>query len=126
MRLPPAVLVPRYLRLQALLVASWWLALWLAPSTRPWFVVGDWPAATLLAFALPDAVVLVLGSWLAAHGLANSRPWARRLLWAVAGAAFYATLWCLGANLVTGAGWPSTALMVPCAVAMAWTVAVVR
>jgi len=126
MRLPPATLVPNALRLQALLVAGWWLLLWLAPAARAPFVVADWPTATLLAFALPDVVVLVFGSWVAAHGLAGGRPWARPLLWGVAGAALYATLWCLGANLVTGAGWLSTALMVPCAVAMAWAVAVVR
>lgn len=126
MPLPPATLVPTYLRLQALLVAGWWLVLWLAPATRPPFVVAGWPTATLLAFALPDVVVLVFGSWLAAHGLANSRSWARPLLCGIAGAALYATSWCLGTNLVTGAGWLSTALMVPCAGAMAWAVAVVR
>lgn len=126
MRLPPAKLVPSYLWLQAMLVAGWWLVLWLAPTARTPFVVGAWPEATLLAFAVPDLAVLVLGSGTAAHGLAHDRPWARPLLWLVAGAACYATLWCLGANLATGSGWLSTAMMAPCAAAMVWAVAVVR
>lgn len=126
MRLPAASLVPHYLRLQAATIAAWWLVLWWLPAARAPFVVADWPTTTLLAFALPDAVVMVLGSAVAAHGLATKRAWAVPCLWLVAGATFYATLWCLGANLATGTGGLSTSLMLVCSAAMGWTLRVQR
>lgn len=101
-----------YLWLQAAAVAVWWLTLWLWPSARPPFTIGDWPESTLLTFALPDLVGLVAGSAFAAGGLARGCTWARPLLWAVAGGIAYATLWCGGALLATGSGWLSLALMV--------------
>jgi hypothetical protein len=122
----PAALAPAYLVLQALAIAAWWLVLWLVPTARPPFVVGDWPEGTLLAFALPDVLVLVAGSLAAAHGLRAQRPWARPVLWLVAGAVLYATLWCINAVAITGAGWLSAALMLACAAAMAVVLAVVR
>lgn len=122
----PASLVPHYLVAQATVVGAWWLVLWLVPPVRAPFVVGDWPEATLLAFCLPDVVVLVLGSLGAAHALRAHRPWGPPLLWIVAGAVCYATLWCVGATLCTGAGWLSTSLMLACSAAMAWAVAVRR
>lgn len=126
MRRPPPGLVPSYLWLQAATVACWWLALWCAPTVRPWFVIGDWPPATLFAFALPDVLVLVVGSAAAAHGLVRQRSWARPLLLAVAGAVAYATLWCVGANLATGTGWLSTGLMLASSAGTAWALAASR
>jgi hypothetical protein len=123
---PRRSLVPAYLLAQAGLIAAWWLVLWLSPTARAPFVVDGWPESTLLAFWLPDVVVLVVGSAAAALGLRAGRAWARPLVWLVAGAVLYATLWCLGANAVTGAGWLSTALMLACCAAMAVVVAVVR
>lgn len=120
MHRPPASLVPLYLWLQALVIAAWWLWLWAVPEARSPFVAGDWPVTTLLAFALPDAVVLVVGSAAAALGLRAQRAWARPLLFAVAGAVAYATLWCIGANVVTGGGWLSTAMMLACSAGTAW------
>jgi hypothetical protein len=124
--MPPLSLVPAYLLVQALAVGLWWLVLALVPEARAPFVVAGWPESTLLAFWLPDVVVLVAGSLAAAQALRRGRAWARPLLWLVAGAVVYATLWCLGANVVTGAGWLATALMLACCSAMAWAVAVVR
>jgi hypothetical protein len=119
-------LVSVYLLAQAAAVAAWWLVLWTVPAARAPFVVAGWPEGTLLAFALPDVAVLVAGSAAAALGLRGRRPWARPVVWLVAGAVLYATLWCVGANVVTGAGWLSTAMMVACSAAMAVVVAVVR
>lgn len=119
---PHTTLAGIYLALQAALVAAWWLMLWLAPNTRTLFLpTPDWPTATLLAFALPDLTVLVLGSAAAAVGLQRHTPWARPLLWFVAGAVAYATLWCLGANLATGGGWLATALMLGSSLGTGWT-----
>lgn len=124
MHWPSASLLPLYLLLQALAIGAWWLCLWLVPAARPPFIVGDWPEATLLAFALPDVVVLVLGSLLAAHAVRVHHAAARPLLWLLAGAVAYATLWCAGANLVTGAGWLSTGLMLAASAGMAWALLV--
>lgn len=115
-----------YLWLQAALVAAWWLTLWSWPAARAPFTIGDWPPGTLLAFALPDLVAIVGGSALAAHGLPRRRPWAPPMLWLVAGAVGYATLWCGGAVLVTGSGWLSLLLMLASALGTTFAVVVAR
>jgi hypothetical protein len=116
-----------YLWAQAAIVGSWWLVLWLWPAARAPFVVGDWPEPTLLAFWLADMLVLVLGSAVAASGFRRQQPWTRPLLWGVAGAVVYATLFCVGSNLVTGRGLLGTALMLPCCagtlLCLRWTAA---
>ncbi|MFY9343112.1 MAG: hypothetical protein WAT39_11515 [Planctomycetota bacterium] len=122
MRWPPASLVPLYLLAQAVLIAGWWLWLWWSPAARAPFIAGDCPEATLLAFALPDVVVLVLGSGIAAVLLRREHPAGRPLLWGLAGATVYATLWCLGTNVVSGAGWLSTGMMLAMSAGMGWAV----
>lgn len=116
-------LVVGYLAAQAFLVGAWWVVLCTVPATRPPFVIADWPLATLSAFALPDVAVIVGGSAIAAYGVHTARPWARTLLAAVTGAVVYATLWCLGAVLATGAGWLGVALMLPAGVGSGWALA---
>jgi hypothetical protein len=123
MHWPPASLVPLYLCAQAAAIGGWWLWLWLVPAARAPFVVGDWPESTLLAFAVPDAV-LVLASLAAAAALRSDHVAARPLMWLLTGAVTYATLWCLGTNWMTGAGWLSTALMLAASAGMTWAVAV--
>jgi hypothetical protein len=119
---PHTTLAVIYLALQAALVAAWWLMLWLVPSTRTLFLAApDWPPATLLAFALPDLAILVIGSAAAAMGLRRQAAWTRPLLWLVAGAVGYATLWCLGANLVANGGWLASVLMLASSLGTGWT-----
>ncbi len=112
-----------YLYTQAVLVAGWWMMLWLAPATRTPFVMHEsWPETTLLSFALPDLALLVGGSAAAAFGLQCQRPWAKPVFWIVAGSVTYATLWCLGATAMTGSGALSTTLMLTmsCGMACCW------
>lgn len=94
--------------LQAGLVAGWWLVLWGMPAARAWFGFGEWPEGVLMAFALPDAVLLVAGSALTAS--TNGR---RRLVlaWLVTGGTWYAMLWCLAAASTAGGGWIGTGAM---------------
>lgn len=121
------VLVTVWLVLQALTVLAWWIALWWSPAARAPFVVGDWPEATLWAFAVPDLCWIVGGSAAAAHGFWHGNAWARTVLLLVAGGVFYATLWCLGANLATGGkGLLGTALMLASAAGTAACVQVTR
>jgi len=124
MRWPPASLVPLYLVVQAIAIAAWWCVLWFVPATRVPFVPPGCPESALFAWMLPDLVVLVGGSLLAAAAVTRQRPGARALLWLLLGAVGYATLWCLGTNLATGAGFWSTAMMAPACACMVWAVAV--
>jgi hypothetical protein len=126
MRTPTAALVPAYLVVQATIILVWWIVLGLAPATRDYFAIGDWPVATVLPFWIPDTALLIVGSLLAAHGLQAQRAWARPMLWLVAGGAFYATLLCVSASLASGCGWLATAMMLACAFAMSWALASTR
>lgn len=105
-----------YFALQAILIAVWWIVLWLVPAARAPFVVADWPAATMLAFWPADLLLLVLGSAFAAWTAHRHRAAAPRVASFVAGAAVYATLYCVGATLLTGAGLLPTAMMLMCGV----------
>lgn len=113
-------LVTAYLWLQAALVASFWLWLWVIPAAQPAFLVEGWPTDTLLAFALPDAVIVVLGSAIAAHTLRSRPATARPVLWLLLGAVGYATLWCLAVTLATGAAWLALLPMLACTGGMCW------
>jgi hypothetical protein len=94
--------------LQAVAVTGWWVVLWTVPATRSWFGFGAWPEGVLMAFALPDAVLLVAGSAMTACAEGRRRM---VLAWLVAGGCCYALLWCLAASLATGGGWLGGAAM---------------
>ncbi|MFM1870893.1 MAG: hypothetical protein RL398_315 [Planctomycetota bacterium] len=104
----------RYWCLQALAVASWWLWLWLQPAARVWFGFGPWPDEVLMAFAVPDLLLLVGGSLVAAAARGAVQTAAA---WLLVGAAGYATLWCLSAAALNGHGWLGGGLMAACTVA---------
>lgn len=91
-----------YFAVQAAAVAAWWAWLVLLPSSRPIFFAREVGNVTLLAFAVADGLVLVLGS-LAVAGLAHrSSPHARAVAFAVLGALLYGTVWCVAAFFATG------------------------
>ena len=73
------------------------------------------PIVRLLAFALPDALLLAGGSLVTAVVCARAHRWALPLAWLVAGATDYATFHVLGWALLTGGAWASFLLMAPCA-----------
>lgn len=109
-----------YFLLQAVAVLLWWGGLAIHPPWRAPFVPHGAPEATLLAFAPPDLLLLVLGSAAAAVGRWRRRRWAAPLAAGVAGAALYATaytvtLWLAGITPPLGA-----VLMLPSAVLSAW------
>jgi len=96
---------------------------WRVPAARAPFVVAGLPDSTLFAFVVPDVLVLVVGSLLAAKAVRAQDERARPLLWLLLGAVGYATLWCIGTNIASGSGFWSTAVMTPACVAMGWAVA---
>lgn len=123
MRRAPYELGTAWFALQALLVLGWWLWLALVPKARRGFTIAGWPEDVLLAFAAPDAVLLIAGG-LAAAWLRHRRARAAdACAFAVAGASLYAAVWCLAASLQHGSGWLATAAMLPHAALCAWSAA---
>ena len=97
--------------IQATAVTIWWAVLHLFPESIWWFHPVDWPAESLFSFRIPDVVLLVLGSLLAALTVILSKAWAHVAVWSVAIAAWYPTLYCLGASIETDSAWLATASM---------------
>lgn len=108
---PPRFLVVGYLAAQALAVAGWWCVIWVWPESIAWFHPMTWPAESFMAFAVSDCVMLVLGSGAVAWVVATGRSFASLSLWALAAAAWYPTLYCLGVSCLTNEAWVATAMM---------------
>lgn len=123
MRRAPHELGTAWFALQALLVLAWWLWLAIEPSARRWFAIDGWPDDVLLAFAAPDALLLVGGGLAAAWLRRRGAAFANACGWLVAGASLYAAVWCLGASLRHGSGWLASAAMLPHAMLCTWSAA---
>lgn len=116
-----------YLIAEALLVSSWWIALFVVPSFRRPFRTESSPDETLLAFAGPDAVMLIGLSLVAAFGLLRQAYWAHSLLTLHAGAAIYATLYCGSLVLISGGqAWLGAIMMSPLGVVAALLPCIIR
>ena len=102
-----------YLVVQGLAVAAWWMALWLVPSVRRHFTARGQGTEALLAFWLPDLLLMGVGSLAAAAlGLLRS-PLFGHAAWGVTGVVSYASLYCLSLSLLTDSAWLSTTMMLP-------------
>lgn len=112
-------LATRWFAVQAALVAAWWTWLWLVPSAREPFGFAGWPDV-LLAFAPPDLLLLIGLGAAAAVARTHRHAASTACGWLTAGASLYATLWCLGANLVTGSGHLASVLMLGHALLTVW------
>jgi protein-S-isoprenylcysteine O-methyltransferase Ste14 len=100
-----------YFGAQSLLVLLWWLTLWLHPPSRLFFLPPGGADVFLLAFWLPDLVLIVAGG-LVAGALCRRRSAAAGIaLWVVVGSLSYATLYCLALSSFTNSAWISVALM---------------
>jgi len=105
-----------YFVAQALVVGSWWLYLAFGPATLELFVPPGASAVDLLAFRLPDLVVLVPASATAGLAILASARWAVAPCWLAAGAVDYAFAYCVAWALARGGGWVNVGLMAPAAV----------
>ena len=84
------------------------------PASRPWFTAAGAPDAVLLAFLLPDVLLVGLGSLLAAAGIARDTRWAWPVLLVHAASAVYAGLYCVSLPVLTGgSGWIAGVAMLP-------------
>src|SRR5690606_29091813 len=104
-------IVVGYLTLQAAGTAAWWLMLLLLPGSWDWFKPASWPAETLLGFWLADGSLLIAGSLVTAYAVMFEQPWAKLAIWALAAAAWYPTLYCVGVSVLMGEAWIASALM---------------
>ncbi|MFN7928598.1 MAG: isoprenylcysteine carboxylmethyltransferase family protein [Blastocatellia bacterium] len=97
---------------QGAAILLWWLLLWLVPDARPYFQIGGSETA-LLAFWLPDLLLLGAGSLLGSYLCYRQHRFALLVLCVVCGAMSYASLYCLAFSLWTDASWLNVVFMVP-------------
>lgn len=106
-----------YFAVQGIAVVVWWAWLFFVPSSRAYFQTNGTTEAALLAFWLPDLLLVACGSFVAAYfclrGNDNNDARIAAALWLVCGAVGYATLYCLASALLTDSAWLSVALMLP-------------
>ncbi|MCC7398721.1 MAG: hypothetical protein IT455_16760 [Planctomycetes bacterium] len=97
--------------LQGLLVIAWWCWLLAVPAARAAFVPGGLDAASLIAWAPADLLLLAPAS------LGAALPWRQRpavqlvLPWCVTAALAYAAFWCVAASARHGGGWSAGVCM---------------
>ena len=106
-----------YFAFQGAAVVAWWLLLIFAPASRALFRMGE-TDATLLAFWLPDLLLMAIGSLVAGAFCFLDHQLTSIALWFVTGATSYAALYCLAFALMTDSGWLGVTLMLP---AMLWS-----
>lgn len=99
-----------YLAMQAVLVAAWWLSL-LYPTPRAWFLPGSVLEPAFVAFLVPDLILVVLGSLLAAVLVLRRSPLRSPVSFCLLGALAYATLYTAAWTVALRAPWPSVVLM---------------
>lgn len=96
-------------------VLLWWALLFSSHRARDWFQMSPAPDDTLLAFALPDLLILAPASLVGAWLVLRRDGRAPALLWCAAGGAVYAALYSLAFALRADAGWLGVTLMMPSA-----------
>jgi protein-S-isoprenylcysteine O-methyltransferase Ste14 len=106
-----------YFALQGAAVFVWWALLLGAPHSRNWFRMGH-SDAILLAFWLPDAVLMGAGSLVASALCFWNSKLIPITLWGICGAVCYATLYCLAFAFLTDTGWLGVTFMCP---ALVWS-----
>ena len=106
-------------------VLGWWMVILGIDGAVWWFVPRELGWLGVMAFAIPDTVLVATPCLIAASLLwRGERQRAQPLLWLICGAQGYSTLWSLVATLIAWESFAGPALMLPvwglCANA-AWT-----
>ena len=105
-----------YFILQGAGIVVWWAVVFHYPSVMWHFLPLNMPVEALTAF-LPADALMTAGSFVASWLAFRAHPGERLAAWFVAGAAFNATLWCIGIWWLTGEAFAGVVCMLPCAVA---------
>lgn len=102
-----------YFAVQGIAVALWWLILILIPATRKFFGGEGVFENFLLAFWLPDLLLVAAASIILAGLVFTANKLADSVAWFVTGAVSYAGFYCLSFAMITDTGWLGVALMLP-------------
>jgi protein-S-isoprenylcysteine O-methyltransferase Ste14 len=65
----------------------------------------------LIGFWLSDLMLIIVGSLFSAAAIVTNKPWASIVIWTLAAATWYPTLYCLGVSFMTDQAWIASALM---------------
>lgn len=107
-----------YFLVQGLGVIAWWILLIAWPDSRLMFVLEPNRETSLLAFWLPDLLLIGPFSLIAVFLILSRRKYAEHVMWLVIGAVTYATLYTFAMVMMTDRGWLGVVMMVP---AMIWS-----
>lgn len=100
---------------QGCAIAAWWFYLVAYPARRQVFVPPGASEVELLAFWLPDLVMVFPLSLAAGLAFLGRFRCSHLLAWAAAGAVNYAFLYCTAWSLLRQGGWTSVLFMAPAA-----------
>lgn len=104
-------LIAVYLVIQSIATALWWCLLFTKPASVEWFHPTNWPRESLIGFWLSDLMLIIVGSLFTAAAIVTNKPWASIVIWTLAAATWYPTLYCLGVSFMTDQAWIASALM---------------
>jgi len=107
-----------YLLVQGMGGIFWWSLLFQMPECRTWFLSEQLPERVLISFWLPDFLIFITGSLLAAYGCRNHRSWFLPLLYFLTGSISYVSLYALALSFSTQGGWLGTGIMLLCTTIM--------
>lgn len=107
-----------YFAFQGIAVVVWWILLWIRPQTRELFQLEAASETSLLAFFLPDIILIAVGSLVTAALIWLRHRYEVAAAWLVTGSVSYAAIYSLAFTLTTDRGWLGVTLMLP---AMLWT-----
>ena len=107
-----------YLVLQGIAVIAWWMALIIWPEIRIHFQFERGSQTSLLAFWLPDALFIAVGSLVTAYLIKRRNRYETAALWLLTGAISYAAIYSFSYTLMTDLGWLGVVMMLP---ATLWT-----
>ncbi len=102
-----------YFLMQGVGVCVWWLMLVAAPETRAPFIPKNTSDVSLLAFWLPDLLLIAAGSIVAAAAIYYRSRYKTAAMWLVTGATSYAALYTIVLSALTDGGWLGVVLMIP-------------
>lgn len=101
-----------YFALQAVGGIGFWVAVAAVPAVREVFEMSTRQHAVTDSYLFADIVIGIIGSAVAAAGIASKRPWGAAVALFVAGGMVYATIYLVGWVAFTGKGAGLLALMV--------------
>lgn len=104
-------IVAAYLLFQATCVLVWWSWLLSHPESVDLFHPAAWPSDAMLAFMLPDDMLIIIGSTATAWLVYRDSKHSKLAIWALSAVTAYPTLYCIAASVLTGEAWLSAGLM---------------